>query len=94
MVPQYFSYPQGAHCIEDGEDGDANIGKDSQPHGSDTQSSEDEYGNLDADGKPDILAGDGQRATSNADGKCDFRRFVVHQGLHNSQDFLHSKRMD
>ena len=74
-----MSHSQGAHRIEDGEDGDTNVGKDGQPHGSDTQSGEDEYGDLDADGKPDILTGNGQRATGDTDGKCDFRGFVVHQ---------------
>ena len=57
-----------SHGVEDGEHGDTHVGEDGEPHRGETEGCEDQHSHLDADGKPHVLAGNPQRAASNADG--------------------------
>ena len=60
---------QRAHGVEDGEDGDADVGEDGEAHGGDAENGEDEHGEFDADCKPHVFAGDAERAAGAADGE-------------------------
>ena len=48
---------EGAHGVENSKDGDTYVGEDGEPHRGETEGSEDQYGHLDANSKPDVLAG-------------------------------------
>ena len=52
------SASESPHGVEDGQDSDTHIGEDSHPHRGETQDSEQEHGNLDADGQSDVLTSD------------------------------------
>ena len=65
--------------IEDGEDGDAHVGEDGEPHGGDAECRQDEYGHLHTDGEDHVLTGNTQGTACNTDSKGDLRGFVVHQ---------------
>ena len=55
------------------------LGEDGKPQGSEAESSKDEYGHFDANGKPNVLTSDFQGSSGDTDGKGDLRGFVVHQ---------------
>ena len=59
-------------CIENGDEGNAHVGKDSLPHGSQIKSAQDHHRKLHNQGKPDILVGDPQRLAGNPHGGGDF----------------------
>ena len=48
---------EGAHGVENSKDGDTYVGEDGEPHRGETEGSEDQYGHLDANSKPDVLTG-------------------------------------
>ena len=59
---------QSPHSIQDSQNGDTHIGKDSEPHGSHSDNSQQQNDNLHTNGKGDVLTGYGQCATSYTDG--------------------------
>ena len=70
---------QCPHRIKDGKDGDTDISEDGEPHGGESEGSEDEDGDLDTYGEPDVLAGDRECAAGDTDSKGNLRGMVVHQ---------------
>ena len=46
------SNAEGPHGVEDGYDGDADVGEDGEPQGAEAEGGEEQDGGLDADGQP------------------------------------------
>ena len=74
-----FLYMQRAHGVEDGEDGDADIGEDRRPEPCPADCTEDKDDALDADGEGDVLPCDAHGLACNIDGGRDLSRLVGHE---------------
>ena len=70
---------EGAGGVEDGQHHDADVGEDGGPHACQTQSAEDQAGELDGQREDDVLVDDAEGAAGDAHGQRDLGRVVVHQ---------------
>ena len=68
-----------AHGVEDGQDGDADIGKDGHPHGGQAQYGQQENQHFDANSKCDVFLGDAEGPAGDAHCGGNLGRFVVHE---------------
>ena len=70
---------EGAHGVEDGQDGDSDVGEYGHPHGAESNCGQGKYGHLYTDGEPDVLTGDTESAACYGDSRGYLGRLVVHQ---------------
>ena len=77
---------QGTDGVEDAEDHNSYVSENSQPHIGNTQRPEEEAGQLDADGKPDIFIDDPDALAGKADRAGNLHRVIVHEN--------HVRRLD
>ena len=70
---------QDAHRVEDGDDGNTDVGKDGCPHIRDAERTENEDKPFDAEGKNDVLIHDGKRSFGDTDRGGDLLGIVIHE---------------